>query len=202
MRSTPVTVSAPAGEPRLSLTQIGLVEPAGVACLPRVGVPWSPKLVKVSGARPCGAVRNSPGSGVVPSCTAAYAYPVPGRSPVRAAWWMKTSVPDCASRYVVVSASTLCPYPSAGEPRYTRGRATCCGVLQETTTSRAASAPNCRCSPCTSGAPLAPGGVHSSGEDGAAMAGAGSSAAPVRPAAPPRIPRRLTELSLMDSCSW
>jgi len=71
MRSMPSTVSEPAGEPRLSLTQIGLVAPAGVVCLPSVGVPWSPKLVKVSGARPRGAVRKNPGNGVVPSCSAA-----------------------------------------------------------------------------------------------------------------------------------
>jgi hypothetical protein len=97
MRSMPVTVSAPAGEPRLSLTQIGLVAPAGVICLPSVGVPWSPKLVNVNGARPRGAVRNRPGRGVVPSCTAAYAYWVPGCRPVTGAWWMKISVPDWAS---------------------------------------------------------------------------------------------------------
>ncbi|MFA3837787.1 hypothetical protein [Streptomyces aureus] len=39
--------------------------------LPTVGVPWSPKLVKVNGALPPGAVRNDPASGVAPSWTAA-----------------------------------------------------------------------------------------------------------------------------------
>jgi hypothetical protein len=87
----PVTVSAPAGEPRLSLTQTPL------ASLPIVGVPWSPKLVNTNGARPRGAVRNRPGIGVVPSCTAAYPYPVSGCRSASRAWWMNTSVFDAAS---------------------------------------------------------------------------------------------------------
>jgi hypothetical protein len=50
----------------------GIVTPAGgVYTLPVVGVPWSPKLVKVNAARPAGAVRNDPYSGCAPSCTAA-----------------------------------------------------------------------------------------------------------------------------------
>ena len=51
----------------------GSVTPAGGAySLPRVGVPWSPKLVKVNGARPRGAVRKVLNPGSAPSCKAPY----------------------------------------------------------------------------------------------------------------------------------
>ena len=36
----------------------------GTKTLPRVGVPWSPKLVNVNAGRPFGAVWNEPSSGV------------------------------------------------------------------------------------------------------------------------------------------
>ena len=49
--------------------------------LAAVGVPWSPKLVKVNAARPRGAVRNVPNSGSAPSCRAQYMYEVLGRRP-------------------------------------------------------------------------------------------------------------------------
>src|SRR5439155_12924824 len=76
-----------------------------------------------------------------------------------------------------------------------------CGVLHDTTTSRAASAPNCRCTPCTSGAPACPGWDQRM-TPGFADAGGDSSVAPAAPApAAPNRARRLTlGVSLMRPC--
>jgi hypothetical protein len=46
--------------------------PLPSGCQVTCGTDWSPKLVKVNGARPRGAVRKVPASGRPPSCSAAY----------------------------------------------------------------------------------------------------------------------------------
>ncbi len=58
----PVTMSFVAGVELASRPTV----PSGaqVTC----GADWSPKLVNVNGARPVGAVRKVPASGVAPSC--------------------------------------------------------------------------------------------------------------------------------------
>jgi hypothetical protein len=65
-RSTAVVTSPAKGDPRWSLPN------AFATIASSVGVDWSPKLVKRTAARPRGAVRMVPNSGLAPSCTAAY----------------------------------------------------------------------------------------------------------------------------------
>ncbi len=61
----PVTMSLVAGVELASSPTVPSA--AHVTC----GADWSPKLVKVKAARPEGAVRNVPASGVAPSCCTA-----------------------------------------------------------------------------------------------------------------------------------
>src|SRR5256885_12274685 len=93
------------------------------------------------------------------------------------------------------------PKPPTGLPSSTRGRDTDTVVCQDTTTSREASAPNCRCNPDTGGAPSDPGRCHSSGA-AEAVPGAPSSTAPPTPAPTvnrPRLLIRSASASLMDA---